>query len=485
MFKDEHRGKVWDRIRQHDIRAFADRLTFDVVQNAAVRAGVALGAGPLNLVNLIWLALASALHSTKNFADVLTLAWKLLQDQQAFASTSLGRAPRARRRRHPCPRRSKHDPRRDDPTVVSEEAFTKARRLLPGKFWIELILLLIGRIERAHSKQLCWKGFRLLALDGTVIGLPHWKRLREYYGAATNGRRACRTQARMVMLQFPLARLPYCYAVAPLKRNEIPLAMSLMEQVRPNDLVLMDRGYFSYGMFCALQQRGAFFAVRLKSRIALQTIRSLGRQDRLVLWKPRDWRKKWHSLPESIQLRVIPYQIPGFRASAVVTNVTDPKRIAREEWVRLATQREVGRNLQPGLYHRRWEIETTFRELKVTQQMEGGLRSRTAEGIEYEIAGHVLLYLLVRWMILETALQHGLDPLRISFVHAARELTDIRPALLTASSPWARVLIQRLLERIASHIVPLRPGRSYPRPNDGNTKHKGKGRKQLPAKLAA
>ena len=276
MFKDEHRGKVWDRIRQHDIRAFADRLTFDVVQNAAVRAGVALGAGPLNLVNLIWLALASALHSTKNFADVLTLAWKLLQDQQAFASTSLGRAPRARRRRHPCPRRSKHDPRRDDPTVVSEEAFTKARRLLPGKFWIELILLLIGRIERAHSKQLCWKGFRLLALDGTVIGLPHWKRLREYYGAATNGRRACRTQARMVMLQFPLARLPYCYAVAPLKRNEIPLAMSLMEQVRPNDLVLMDRGYFSYGMFCALQQRGAFFAVRLKSRIALQTIRSPG-----------------------------------------------------------------------------------------------------------------------------------------------------------------------------------------------------------------
>ena len=66
-----------------------------------------------------------------------------------------------------------------------------------------------------------------------------------------------------------------------------------------------------------------------------------------------------------------------------------------------------------------------------------------------------------------------------------RELEDIRPALLTASSQWAASLVRRLLLRIANHVVPLRPGRSYPRPNDGKTKHKGKGRSQLPAKLAA
>jgi hypothetical protein len=261
--------------------------------------------------------------------------------------------------------------------------------------------------------------------------------------------------------------------------------MSLLNHVRQNDLILMDRGFFSYGMFWAIQKRNAFFAIRLKAGVRLETIRSLGRDDQLVRWKPCDRRKKWRDLPESIELRVISYQMRGFRPSAVVTNATNPQRTSREDWVRLTTDREVGDRLQPGLYHRRWEIETTFRELKVSQGLKRGLRSRTPEGIEYEIAGHVLLYSLVRWLILETAAQHELDPLRISFVEALRELHALRPALLMASPDWARALLTRLMKRIASHLVPLRPGRSYPRPNDAKTKNKGKGRKQVAAKIPA
>ena len=485
MFKDEQRRTVWDTIRQHDLRAFSTHLTADLIREAVQRAGVRFGAGPLNVLILTWLALSSALHWTENFTNILSLTFKLLEDYEASGSQTQKPMPKPRRWSRGRKPRSRHDPRRDDLTVVSEEAFTKARRLLPVKFWTELILLLVARIEREHSKRLCWKGFRLLALDGTVIGLPHWKRLRQHYGAATNGRRACRTQVRLVMLQFPLARLPYCYAVSPLSTNEIPLATSLLDHVRRNDLILMDRGFFSYGMFWAIQQQKAFFAIRLKAGVRLQTIRSLGRDDQLVLWKPCDRRKKWRDLPESMELRVISYQIPGFRPSAVVTNATNPQCTSRQDWVRLTTDRQVGDKLQPGLYHRRWEIETTFRELKVAQGMKRGLRSRTPGGIEYEIAGHVLLYFLVRWLILETAVQHELDPLRISFVEALRELDAMQPALLIASPAWARALLTRLMKRIASHLVPLRPGRSYPRPNDGKTKNKGKGRKQVAAKIPA
>jgi hypothetical protein len=32
--------------------------------------------------------------------------------------------------------------------------------------------------------------------------------------------------------------------------------------------------------------------------------------------------------------------------------------------------------------------------------------------------------------------------------------------------------------------VPLRPGRHYPRPHDTKVKNKGKGKKQIPSKLA-
>ena len=250
----------------------------------------------------------------------------------------------------------------------------------------------------------------------------------------------------------------------------------MADHLRRNDLVLLDRGFYSYGLWWRIQSRGAYFAIRLKKQIRLQTLRRLGDKDCLVRWKPKDTRGKWkkEGWPPSIDLRLIRYQVRGFRATALLTNMLNAQKAPREDWVRLTTACEAGRPLQPGLYHRRWEIETTFFELKVTQGMEGSLRSRTPDGIEYEIAGHVLLYLLVRWLMVEAAVEHAVDPLRLSFVEAWRELQSMQIALLMASPGWAaRVLLPRLLQRIAAHVVPYRPGRSFPRPKMAKSKIAG------------
>jgi len=500
MFMDEQRGKVWDEIRQQDSRLLGKHLTTEVLGEAARRANITIRKSPLQATNLVWLAVLAALFPNKDFSSVMCMTLKLLADQQGFGETAIGRAQRQGQRRKARRKakkkagsgkkrpRSKHDPRQDDPTVVSEEAFTKARRRLPIAFWTALLKVLYEGFEKVHGDQLCWKRFRLLALDGSCIDLEGWKRLRKHYGAAGRGKGRKKTQARMVMLQFPLARLPYAYEVAPLADGETTLAWRLAEHLRRDDLVLIDRGFFSYGLFCRLQEKGAYFGIRLKSGIKLQHVRSLGAQDELVSWRPKHVRQKerLQDMPRQLELRVVHYQIPGFRPSAIVTNMTDPKQISREDWVRMAEKSPAGRALQPGLYHRRWEIETTFFELKVTQGMEKGLRSRTPKGIEYEIAGHVTLYFLVRWLMLEAALEAGLEPLRISFAGALRELEEIRVSLLTASPQWAqRTLVPRLMQRVASHVVPLRPGRHFPRPNDTKIKDKGKGHKQLPAKLVA
>src|SRR5437870_3387976 len=92
------------------------------------------------------------------------------------------------------------------------------------------------------------------------------------------------------------------------------------------------------------------------------------------------------------------------------------------------------------------------------------LRSRTPGSVAFEVAGHMLLYLLLRWLMVEAAAEHGLDPLRLSFVEALRELEEMRVPLLYASEKFAAsVLLPRLLERIASHKVLQRPGRNFPR----------------------
>lgn len=488
MFTDAARQRVWEEMRQQDCRAFARFLQADVLSEAATRAGVALGRGALSLRTLVWLAVASARHATRSFADVLTMTFRLVQEATDGPPTV---SPV--RRRGSGSRRSRHDPRREPAFAVSEEAFVKARRRMPPGVWSALLALLTERFEQQHAAQVRWKRFRLLALDGTTVNLPRWKRLSTHYGTARNGAWQGQPQARMVLLQLPLVRLPWRYELVPLEQGERTCAARLLCDLRRNDLVLMDRGFWSYGLFHQIAQQQAFFAIRLHPQARPRTVRRLGRQDRRVRWKkPTGPRWRGPHWPPHLELRIIEYRIRGFRPSAVVTNILDPQTVSRAEWVHTVTRTEAGRRLDQGLYHRRWEIETTFHELKVVQGMERHLRSRTPEGITYEVAGHVLLYLLVRWLMVQAAVAHHvtegrrIEPLALSFRHALSELLDLRPLLLVAPPERAaQILLPRLLRRIASSRVPFRPGRHFPRPHDTQIKHTGRGSKRkLPHKLA-
>jgi len=481
MFRDEQRCNVWDQIRQRDLRVFGKILTPALMIEAAQATGVKLGNNALNYANLVWLGIAAALHGAKNFADILVLTFKLLEDADLWKPDG----PPPKRKRRP----SKHNPHGQKGVLTSEEAFVQARQRMPMDFWLSLILLLAQQFQTQHPDAVHWKGFRLLALDGTEIALAHWKTLATAFGTSRNGRRRRRPQARMVMLAFPQCRLPWRYELTPRSCHEQTIAARLVEHVEPRDLVLMDRGFWSFGLFWQIQRRRAFFGIRLRRGVKLKTLHKLGPDDRLVTWKmPKGSRKKcaWKSLPDlpkSATLRVISYHMRGFRSSAVVTNVLDPAVISREDWVRMATDDGAGHVLEAGLYHRRWEIETLFCELKVRQGMAHSLRSRTAEGIAFEVAGHVLLYLLTRWLMFEAAEKYGVPPLRISFTQALREVNDIRHALLLADPQRVRrVLLPRLLWRIAQHLVPLRPGRHFPRPADRYRKGKYRQRAKLVTK---
>lgn len=474
MFRDETRDKVWNEIRQHDLRAFGKLLTSDVFAEGARRAGVRIGVSALNLANLVWLGVASAMQHSSAFAFVLTTTLKFLEDQEGFSSTSLGKAKRnSRSRKVKRARKSKHHPRSCDPTQVSEEAFCQARQRMPLAFWMAVLTILAERFQHAHARHLYVQGFRLLAMDGTTLNLPRDERLRQHYGTPKNGyRKRAAPQSRVVMITLPGVRIPIAYEVSPQASSELSIAERLLRHIRSNDLVLMDRGFISYGLFWRIQLQGGYFGTRLKKNIQPKRLQKLGSDDWLVQWTPKDSRGHWKELPRSIRLRVIHYHIPGFRASAIVTNVLDPKRLSREDWVRLASDCDDNGKLTPGLYHRRWEIETTYFELKVVLRLKS-LRSRTPTSLEYELAGRVVYYLLTRWLIVQAAEKHGLDPLSISFANAVRELEQMRGALITGTPAWvSRELLPRLLDRIASHTVPHRPGRHYPRPDDNKPKRK-------------
>ena len=468
MFTDERRYEVWEQIRQLDLRVFARLLPQSLLIQAADQAGVRIIHSALALPNLVWLGLLTALHSTKSFTNILSLSIHVLDMSANGLPELIVRARRNATRQNS--NRPKHNPRGKDPGKVTEEAFVLARKRMPVVFWNVLIELLTKRFEDQYEDLIRWKQFRLLALDGTTIRLPQRNKLANHFGTSSNGKWRT-SQARMVMLQLPFVRLPWRYELCPISEGERTIASRMLKNLRRNDLVLMDQGFWSYGLFHQIQAAGACFAIRQYPGVSMRTLRKLGPKDRIVRWKtptgPR-WRNL--NLPRSIELRVINYQIKGFPPSAVVTNVLDPQRISRDDWVRMAVESEPGRpldrqvRLRVGLYHRRWEIETTFQDMKVHQGLERTLRSHTPESIQYEVAGHVVLYLLVRWLMVEAAQRAAPDgdPLGLSFKHALDEVTTAWPLLLTShASAISRRLLPKLLKAIASHEVEWRPGRSF------------------------
>jgi hypothetical protein len=407
------------QLSQRPFRVFAHLLSTGLIRRAARRAGCALGAGPLNLVSLTWLALACAYHKGRSFADVLGLTLELLAD--------LAEGPDRPRPATPRPGR-RNDPRVADPDRLSAQAFTQARRRLPWAFWLALIALLADDFEQDHQGLLLWRGrYRLLCLDGTTLDLPNDKALAAHFGSAGRGKGRAQVQARLVLLQLTGARLPWRFDLTPLAQSEQQVAARLLAELRQDDLVLMDRGFFNYALLQQVQGRRAFFVTRLRKQVKLKELRPLGPGDRLAVWRPASAAARRAirepDLPGEITLRLIDYQVAGFRPSTVVTNLLDDRQAPAEEFVRLAAQ-EQGRRI--------------------------GLA----------------------------------DPLRLSYQEALEKYQDLHPRLFRAGpAKIKRHWRPRLLRRISSHEVPWRPGRHYRRPNDAKPKAKGRGRHQPPSKL--
>jgi hypothetical protein len=519
MFTDEQRNSVWEQIRQSDLQTFAGILSPQVFSQAAERADLPLGRGVLNLGTLTWLALSAALRPKLSFCLVLVHTFANLSKIGCLPSPRNCKPPARgtvrhkrgaaakRRARHGRRSRKKHDPRVAPDQGPSEEAFVQARNVMPVKYWVMLFIVLGELYELQYRRMLTFQGFRLLALDGTTIALPHHKALGDYFGFARNqhskrrgknkakptrataqeakkGKKEGETgnprpQARMVMLLLATVRMPWRYELTPRDEGESTVAARLLKDIRPNDMVLMDRGFFHFDLFQQISDSKAFFAIRRVKRLRLTTLRRISRYERIVLWKPTSHRWKGATM----KLRVIDYQVKGHRKTSIITNFLDEKRIDRTQFVGLSQSEAWATERDLGLYHQRWQIETAFRELKRVQELHGRMRGKTPEAIRFEVAGHVLLHLLTRWLMSEAAEKEGLDPLRLSFKDALLEIQNAAEMLpLLAHEKQTRLLTQ-LLHYIAAHTVPFRPGRQYPRKNDGKTRRTGAGHVVQSSKL--
>jgi hypothetical protein len=341
-------------------------------------------------------------------------------------------------------------------------AFTHARGRLPTAV---LQTLAAQAIHGPDTPADRWRGFRLLAFDGTTVSMPRAAALFDHYGAH---------RARSTTVRYPLARCCSLLAIGtstivdyrfgPFTTSETVMATEMLGSVGPGDLVLADRGFTGSPTLARLQGRGADFLMRKNARLIvdrLPVIRRLGKDDfitDLAMSKPA--RRQDPTLPATVRVRV-------FRATW-----TTPAGDELSEWfvTSLVDAKRFKRRTLARLYHARWRIEISYLEFK--QAFHGDvLRSKTVATVEKEFAAHVLAYQLVRRLMAAAAEKHQVRPTEISLLNAARAVVRFSHHMAAAPT-WALPIYQdRLLDAIAAGRIDIRPGRLEPRALTREWKH--------------
>ncbi|MBN1766373.1 MAG: transposase [Sedimentisphaerales bacterium] len=172
-------------------------------------------------------------------------------------------------------------------------------------------------------------------------------------------------------------------------------------------------------------------------------------------------------LPVTFKVRVLHYQMSGFRPSWLMTSLLDTETYSYDEIVTL--------------YHERWRHETIYREWKHTLQI-NNLRSHTASGIIKEVLVQLTLNNVIRWIMAEAAGEQR-RPVELQFRTSKQLIMASIMSMAMARTQDLPCLYRHLLEAIAGQVIRVRPGRRYPRRFDASPRNKGHGKVAMPSKL--
>lgn len=255
---------------------------------------------------------------------------------------------------------------RRGPVDEATGGYCQARARLP---WDILPRLRCAAAAHAEKARRLWRGLCVKVVDGTTTSLPDTLKNQRAYPQSGAQKAGC---------GFPLLRLVGVfslstgalldYAKGDKHQHELGLLQRLLQQFKPGDLVLADRGFSTYTLLALLLGRGVHSLFRLHQArpTDLRKGKRLGKNDRLFVWD-KPWLRPaylprfiWKRIPEQITVRVLRFnlRVPGFRVHSVtlVTTLLDPQKYPAEELAYL--------------YAERWRVELWFRDIKTSMGME-------------------------------------------------------------------------------------------------------------------
>lgn len=342
-----------------------------------------------------------------------------------------------------------------DYKVAVESAITYRRYQLGVRPLVRLLRTVCRPMAARNTSGAFLFGLRLMAIDGTVEDAPDTPQNVRAFGRGKSHRgEAAWAQVQGIYLVECGTHAVVDAGFWPYNTSERAGAYRLLRSVVPGMLLMWDRGFHEYDLFVAARERGAHVLGRVGAHVKLPRIETL--PDGSYISKLIPYERKRRSTGEHLAVRVAEYTL------------TDPVLPGYGERHRLITTL-MDHELAPALelvcaYHERWEVEIVVDEMDTHQRLAGRpLRSRKPVGVIQELYAMLIAHYAVRSLMHEAALQAGIDPDRLSFVHAVRVIADAIPEFEMASSGDLPRLCERLLRDIASKRLPERRLRINPR----------------------
>ena len=268
---------------------------------------------------------------------------------------------------------------------VTASSFCEARQKVSENIFKHINDKLLKKWEEERTLPL-WCGHRVYAVDGSRLNIP--RNLVKYGYQIYDEERRHYPQGLLSCLYNVLTKTIYDFDFVS-HMNERACALKHLETLTPLDVVIFDRGYFSYLLLHEFSQKGVNAIFRLQEGTVNKQIDLFihsSETDKIIEYKPSgavisDLKKQGYFLkPEPIPFRLIKHYING-EMYLYGTNLFGD---------------EYSANSFSALYHERWSIEELYKISKNIIDVED-FHSKTERGVKQEIYAHLLLINLSRF----------------------------------------------------------------------------------------
>ncbi|MEW4925792.1 IS4 family transposase [Algibacter sp. 2305UL17-15] len=238
----------------------------------------------------------------------------------------------------------------------TKSAFVQARMKISPEVFEHLSQTLTNEFYTDNQLGVkLWKGFRLLAVDGSRITLPITKELKQTYGETKNNTKTTLVQARCSVLYDIENNYVLDGTLAPLKKGERELAISHLSNCKKGDLLIYDRGYPSYDFIHQHIERNLDYLIRVKisfSQLIIDFEKSKKRSLIVDIYPGKNTKlsDKTYDKNTPIQLRLIRVELAKGQVEVLMSSLLDSKTYPSSIFKKL--------------YAKRWGVETFYDELK-------------------------------------------------------------------------------------------------------------------------